>query len=365
MWWAKSSSHSTYNLANSGLAGYSLADLPVKIEDLEINGTTFYGYEPLQKAIAEKSGVSTDCVVATNGASMGNFLALAATLDPGDEVLIEHPTYELLVSPAQYLGAEVKRFHRRFENSFSIDVSEIQKAVTARTRLIVLTNLHNPTSALVDEETLAAIGEIARHAGARVLVGEIYLDAMFEEAPRSAFHLGPEFIVTNSLTKVYGLSGLRCGWILAEPELAQRIWRLNDLMANIPPHAAERLSCIAMAQLGTIRERARNILDTNHNVLSTFLSHRDDLEAVYFPRGTVCFPRLRSGRVEALCALLREKYDTTVVPGEFFGMKDHIRIGLGCEIDVFAEGLSRLGLALDDLRGKLEERGIDAKSTVV
>lgn len=347
LYWAKTSAHATYNLANSGVVGYPLAGLPARIEDLEINGPSYYGYEPLQKALAKKCEVDTACVVAANGASMANFLVLAATLEPGDEVLIEHPTYELLMNAAQYLGAEVKRFTRRFENNFDIDLDELSAAVTSGTRLIVLTNLHNPTSARVSEETLREIGAIAREADARVLVGEIYLDGLFDETPRSAFHLGPEFIVTNSLTKIYGLSGLRCGWILAEPELAQKIWRLNDLMTNIPAHAAERLSCIALAHLDRIRERSKRILSANHEAVSSFFAARADLEVANFPRGTVCFPRLRHGSVDPLCALLREKYDTTVVPGRFFGMPDHFRLGLGCEIDVFAEGIRRLGLALD------------------
>jgi aspartate/methionine/tyrosine aminotransferase len=349
MLWAKTRSQATFNLANSGLIGYPLAGLPVKLEELEINGQSYYGYEPLQKALAAKCDVSSDCVVAANGASMGNFLALAATLEPGDEVLIEHPTYELLVSAAQYLGAIVRRFPRRFEDKFQIDPREIEQAVTPRTRLIVLTNLHNPSSAWTDEATLRSIGAIARGANARVLVGEIYLDSLFERAPSSAFHLGPEFLTTNSLTKVYGLSGLRCGWILAEPALARKIWRLNDLMANHPPHVAEQLSCIALAHLESIRKRSQDLLDTNRLVFNRFLDERDDVEAPRFDCGTVSFPRLRSGMVEQLCGLLREKYDTTVVPGRFFAMPDHFRLGFGCEIEVFAEGTRRLASALNEL----------------
>jgi aspartate/methionine/tyrosine aminotransferase len=349
MLWAKTRSHAAYNLANSGLAGYPLAELPVKIEDLEINGPSYYGYEPLQNAIAEKCAVATDCVVATNGASMANFLVLSATLSPGDEVLLEHPTYELLLSAAQHIGAEVKRFRRRFEDDFRIDPAEVAQAVTPRTRLIVLTNLHNPSSAPVERQTLQAIGAIARSARARVLVGEIYLDAQFGDTPPSAFHLGPEFVVTNSLTKVYGLSGLRCGWILAEPELAQRIWRLNDLMANIPAHAAELLSCIALANLDRIRERSRRILTSNHELFSRWLAERTDLQASDFSWGTIAFPRLLRGSVSELCRVLQLKHETSVVPGEFFGMPEHFRIGLGCETEIFAEGLRRLGMALDEL----------------
>lgn len=356
MYWARTCAHARFNLANSGVSGHPLAELPVKIEDLEINGPSTYGYEPLQKAIAAKCGVSTENVVATNGASMGNFLALAATVEPGDEVLIEHPTYELLVSAAQYLGAEVKRFPRRYEEGFRLDPREVERRVTSRTRLIVLTNLHNPSSAPVNEDTLKQLGEIARSANARVMVGEIYLDAMFEQTPRSAFHLGSEFITTNSLTKIYGLSGLRCGWILAEPDLATRIWRLNDLIANIPAHAAERLSCIAMANLDRPANRARNLLDTNRDLLNRFLEQREDLEAVRFAYGTVSFPRYRHGSVDQLCDLLREKYETSVVPGRFFEMPEHFRLGLGCEIDIFAAGIERLGWALDSLQPATRKR---------
>jgi len=349
MYWARTSSQSRFNLANSGVAGYPLAGLPARIEDLEINGPSTYGYDPLQQALADKCGVGAENVVATNGASMGNFLALAATVQPGDEVLIEHPTYELLVSAARYLGAEVKRFPRRFGESFRIDPGDVERLVTARTRLIVLTNLHNPSSAPVDEVTLKRLGEIARGAKARVMVGEIYLDAMFAQTPRSAFHLGSEFITTSSLTKVYGLSGLRCGWILAEPDLATRIWRLNDLMANIPAHAAERLSCIALANLERLRERSKHLLDTNRRVLNQFLDEREDIEAPRFEYGTVSFPGWQHGSVDRLCELLREKYETTVVPGRFFEMPDHFRLGLGCDTEVFANGIERLGAAIDSL----------------
>jgi aspartate/methionine/tyrosine aminotransferase len=112
---------------------------------------------------------------------------------------------------------------------------------------------------LTSDDVLREIGDLARSVGARVLVDEVYLDAVYENTPRTSYHLGREFVVTNSLTKVYGLSGLRCGWIVAEPDLARRMWRLNDLFGSIPAHPAERLSVIALENLDRIRERARRI----------------------------------------------------------------------------------------------------------
>lgn len=347
--WAKLCSAARFSLATSGVAPYSIAELGVTIEDIELSGVSLYGYEPLQLALAAKAGVDPESVVAAIGTSMANHLAMAAILEPGDEALIEQPAYDPLLGIARYLGAHLKRFTRRFEEGFRIDLREIERAVTSRTRLIVLTNLHNPTSVLIDNETLEQVGELARSVNARVLIDEVYLEAMFDQAPRSAFHLGPHFVTTSSLTKAYGLSGLRCGWVLAEPELARRMWRLNDLFGNIPAHPAERLSVVALAKLDRIAGRARSLIEQNRVVLNRFLDSRDDLETVRPDFGTTVAPRLKRGNVEELCALLREKYETSVVPGRFFEMPEHFRIGIGCDGEVLAEGLNRLASALDEL----------------
>jgi hypothetical protein len=351
--WAKTRSHAKFNLATSGIVSFPLRELGVSLEDIELSGPSFYGYEPLQEALAAKAEVSADCVVAAVGTSLANHLAMAALVESGDEVLIEQPAYEPLLSVALYLGAHVRRFQRRFENSFCIVPEEVERNVTPRTKLIVLTNLHNPSSALADDAALKQVGEIARRAGARVLVDEVYLEAVPVEAPRllcrSAFHLGNEFIVTSSLTKAYGLSGLRCGWILAEPELAKRIWRLSDLFHVIPAHPAELFSLVALERISKVVVRARALLEANRPLLHQFLDARADLDCIRPQFGTVVFPRLKSGNADLLCTLLREKYETTVVPGRFFEMPDHFRIGIGGETEIFAAGLERLGAALDDI----------------
>ena len=234
MLWAKTQGRARFNLATSGVGSFPLHELPVTIDQLEINGDSTYGYAPLQQAIAKKCGVDPDCVVAAAGTSMANHLAMATLIDPGDEVLIEQPTYELLTSTLLYLGAAVKHFARTEESGYALDPAQVRRAITRKTKLIVLTNLHNPSSVLASETALREVGGLARSVGARVLVDEVYLDAVYTNTPKPAYHLGPEFIVTSSLTKVYGLSGLRCGWILADPDLARAMWRLNDLFASIP-----------------------------------------------------------------------------------------------------------------------------------
>ena len=350
--WAKTSSQTRFNLATSGVAHYPMSDLGATVEDIELSGPSWYGYEPLQQALAAKCDVPVDNVVAATGTSMANFMAMAAIIESGDQVLIECPSYDPLLAGASFLGAEVKRFERRFEDGFSIDLTAVERSVTSRTRLIVITNLHNPSSVLVDRETLLRLRQIAQRAGARVLIDEVYLETLFENSPGSAYHLGPEFVATSSLTKAYGLSGLRCGWILAEAELAKRIWRVNDLFGNIPAHPAERLSVVALKNLKEIALRARTMIEHNRLLLDQFLDSRDELEVIRPGIGTVVFPRIRGGRVDKLCEILREKYETSVVPGKFFEKPDHFRIGIGGDAASLEAGLARLGDALNDLRDK-------------
>jgi hypothetical protein len=348
--WAKTRPPARFDLTSSGVPYLPLRDLAVTIDDLEISGTGAYGYAPLQQAIAARYRVDVSCVASAMGASMANLLALAAVVRPGDELLIEHPTYEPLIATARWLGAEVRSFARRPDDGFRLDPAEVERRMTDRTRAVVITNLHNPSSSLADDDTLRQIGEIAARAGARVIVDEVYLDALWEAAPRTCFHLGETFIATNSLTKVYGLNGLRCGWILAAPEIIERAWRLTELFNNIGVHAAERLSLTAFRNLDAIALRSRTLLDANAAALNEFYAaHADFLHAPPHAHGTVSFPRLRSSDADELCELLTSRYEAAVVPGRFFGMPGHLRIGLGVDPAALREGLERLGSALDEL----------------
>src|SRR5687768_8306102 len=348
--WAKTQQQSRFNLATGGLGNLSLRDLHVSLEDLELTHGG-YGFRPLLSALASRYRVDARSIVTAAGTSFANHLALAALIDPGDEVLFEEPAYEPMLSTALYLGADVKRFQRDFEDGFRVNPEEIDALVTERTRLIVITNLHNPSGVLTDEFTLKQVGEIAQRVGARVLVNEVYLEAMFEEAPQTAFHLGEHFVVTSSLTKAFGLSGLRSGWIIAQSDLASEMWLLNDLFSATQVHTGERLSVVALQQIDEIAARAKALLDRNRALLNAFLDTRDDLECVRPQFGTVMFPRLRSGETSTrLCRLLREKHDTTVVPGRFFESPTHFRVGIAGDTDVLEGGLERLGRALDEIK---------------
>jgi aspartate/methionine/tyrosine aminotransferase len=345
MHWAKFKRPVRYALTSSEVPHFRMDTLPWNRADLELDGASHPRYAALREAIAGHAGVGVEQVAAADGTSMANFLAMAALISPGDEVLIEQPTYEPLVRAASFLGAEIRRFERKAADGFRLDPARVKTAMSERTRLIVVTNLHNPSGALADEDELRVVGAL----GVRVLVDEVYLDAAVPPRP-SAAHLGPEFVTTNSLTKVYGLSGLRCGWILAEPELAERMWRLNDLFGVNQAHQAERLACIAFEHLGEVVGDRPTMLAANRALFNEFVAGRSDLECMRAEHGITAFPRWTGGDVDRLDAALRERYDTAIVPGRWFDMPDHFRVGLGLPTEDFTEALARLGAALDELR---------------
>ena len=343
MHWAKFKKSVPYQLTSSEVPHFRMDTLDWTIADLDLDGASHPRYAPLRERIAARYDISVEQVVTADGTSMANFLAMAALVSPGDEVLVEHPTYDPMLGALSFLGADIKRFERKASDAFRLDPAIVQRAVSNRTKLIVLTNLHNPSGSLASEEELRLIG----HLGARVLIDEVYLDA---SPQRSAVYLGPEFVVTNSLTKVYGISGLRCGWIVAEPELAERMWRLNDLFGVNQAHQAERLGCIAFDHLDRVVGYTPELLDRNRTLFNDFLTTRDDIACAPAEYGITAFPQWSGGDTQRLDDHLRANYDSAVVPGRWFEMPEHFRVGFGIPTDIFTEALDRLGRGLDDLK---------------
>ena len=348
MEWAKLSSSARFNLATSGMVSLPLAALDMKLEQLEINGPDSYGHGPLLRAIAARYEVPKRSVVSAIGTSMANYLALAATTEPGDEILVEHPAYEPMLSAARYLGLSIAYFQRPAEQNFAIDLADLERRLTPCTRVIVITNLHNPSGAFCPESTLREVAALARKIGAYVLVDEVYREMLFESRPQSAFHIDPErFLITNSLTKAYGLSGLRCGWVLAPPDVAERMWHINDVHGSTFVHPGELLSVIAFEKLAQISARMQALLNANRKLLQEFLESRHDLDYFWPEYGTIVFPRLRRGNVEDFCNLLRKDFETSVVPGRFFDCPDRFRMGVGIQTEAVQEALQQIAKGLN------------------
>jgi hypothetical protein len=346
---AKFGADARFNLATSGIANADLTDLGLTWDDLALHGPNAGGYEPLVAKVAGRFAVDPASVVmAGGGCSFANHLALAALVQRGDEVLVETPTYELLTSILGHLQADVRSFERRLDDAWRLDPERVAAAITPKTRLVVLTNLHNPTSAFADDSTIDAIAAAAAKVGAMVFVDEVYRELMFHDGrAETSFRQDGNVIVTSSLTKAYGVTGLRCGWILAPAPLAQKMRRLNDLYGVHPPHIAERMAVVAFDRLHYLRARADALLAANRAAYRDILGGHLQLDQAVFDNGTTVFPRLLEGDGDAFFERLHSEFETSVVPGRFFGLQEHIRIGLGADAAMTRAGLERLAAALD------------------
>jgi aspartate/methionine/tyrosine aminotransferase len=345
MRWAKEHAAARYNLANSGILGCETADLEIEPGDVIVNGPNRDGYPPVLEAIAELYGTAPEQVVPAEGTSGANFLAFAGLLEPGDEVLVEQPTYEPLLAALQFLGARIRRFARRFEDGYHLNLDSLRSQMSDRVKLVVITNPHNPSGVALPAEEIAAAGEIAGLA--YVLVDEVYRDILFDDAPPSHVHLGPRFLATSSLTKSYGLSGLRCGWVLASVEIADRLRRVRDLLGAVGSMPSDGLALAALRRLPRLAERTRSILEPNQKLIRDFLTeHSDLLDCVLPPRTMMVFPRLRKEEDSQPLHDRLRRLETSIVPGRFFESPRHFRLGFAVRPEDVAAGLRHLSSAL-------------------
>lgn len=347
MEWAKTRPSPGFDLAGSNVLACSIDDLEGAHGALAFSGRNDSGYAPLMAAIASRYGVGTGQVTTAQGASGANFLVCAALLEPGDDVIVERPGYDPLLGAPRLLGARTVRFDRSFDAAFALDPARIERALTPRTRLIIITSPHNPSGVVAEPAALDEIGRIAAARGAHVLVDEVYLDVTSAEAKPAAAR-GDVFISTSSLTKSYGLAGLRCGWILSSAAVAERLRRARDVVDGTGPIVTERLAALAFEQLDRLIARAQELLAPNMALVRTFFDGRRDLAWIPPSGGTVAFPRLRDADDSSVFAarLLAER-ETSIVPGRFFEAPAHFRVGFSVPTDRLAGGLAAIGAALD------------------
>src|SRR4051812_6701710 len=346
MEWAKTRPAPEIDLAGSNILACSLEDLPGAANALSLAGANDNGYRPLTDAIGARYHVDPDRVTTAGGTSGANFLVFAALLEPGDEVLVERPGYDPLLGAARMLGARTVRFDRSFADGFALDPDRVRAAMTPRTKVIVITMPHNPTGVPAAAAALDAIGLIAARAGAHVVVDEVYKDVTDDASPATATR-GDVFITTSSLTKSYGLSSLRAGWVIASPDVSYRVRRARDVVDGTGSIVAERLSVVAFQHLGALHARARAILARNKAIADAFLAAHPQLE--FAPSaGTIVFPRVR-GVADAAPFIERVMRDHHVAlgPGAFFEAPAHFRLGYGGDTDRIRSGLERVAVVLD------------------
>lgn len=347
--WAKFKSQAKINLSRSGVPDLSLKELPLTLElkDLEISGRNPYGYVPLLEAIAERYQVDPENVVLAQGASQAIFMVGAGLIQPGDLVVVEKPAYEPLLAVPRFFKAQIGRLERPFENRFEIDLDDCRRLLEQGAKLIILTNLHNPTGVWLSRSKIEALAQEAERFGAYLFVDEIYLEFMEGEAARSCFGLSDRLIVASSLTKVYGLGGLRCGWILAPKEVARSLRRLTDYLIVEGAFISEKLASLVFPYLDNLREKNRGWIEENHKLLRHFMAQQSQLSWIEPDGGVVCFPRLQNGRSgDEFSQYLRQEAEISVVPGSFFEAKEHFRLGYAVSPEILASALETINSLL-------------------
>jgi aspartate/methionine/tyrosine aminotransferase len=300
-------------------------------------------------------GAGPEHVLVTTGTAEANFLIAWALLDPEDEAVVMLPNYMQLPLLARTWGGAVREWWLRpGRGEWTLDVDELKRLVTSRTKAIFVCHPNNPTGAVLPVDVLNAICAAADRVGAYVIADEVYRGAERDG------HLTPSFwgrypraIVTGGLSKAYGLPGLRVGWIVAPTDLVNTFWGYHDFTTIAPGFLSDRLALMALMPRTRQRllARTRQILTENLRVLTTWA---DDLaEELSWNRpqaGAIAFFHYRAEvNSTQLVERLRREQSVLVVPGDHFKMDGYLRLGFGMEPRILSEGLSRTAAVLRSL----------------
>lgn len=296
-----------------------------------------------------------DGILCTTGATGAIALLYRTYLQPGDCVLVENPGFDLFAELATTLGIEVDRFERT-PGTWTLDPARVAAALRPRTRLVVLANLHNPSGVLAGDDTLREIAAVAGRHDAKLIVDEVYGDYAGPARPRPAARLAANVVSVGSLTKIYGLSTLRCGWLAGRPEVVTPVRELHDriefgvsklghaiaalVLENRAPWDAYSLGCLAAA---------RPVLEARQREWQS----QGLLDGALPAHGCIWFPRLRGVEdTQSFASWLAEHYGVLVAPGEFFGAPGHVRIGFGHAPEALREGLDGFAQGLREYRAR-------------
>jgi aspartate/methionine/tyrosine aminotransferase len=325
-----------------GLAGASaLPLLEVRLGYSQSNGTAL-----LRGRIAALyQGVSPDQILVTTGSAEANFLVCWRLIEPGDRVAVMLPNYLQTWGLAQNFGAAVRGFTLHAEAQWEPFAEEVRSAIVPGTKLVVVTNPHNPTGHVLSPEMRKLIVDRAAEVGAWLLADEVYQGAERDGVTTPSFWGGTErVIVVNGLSKAYGLPGLRIGWVVAPPGFAAEAWARRDYTTIGPAGASDHLAAVVLEPRvrEKLLERTRRILKSNYPVLEEWLKRFGDTFTWHAPQaGAICLVKYRqSVSALELVEKVRAEHSVLLVPGEHFGLPNHIRFGFGEELHHFQEALA-------------------------
>jgi aspartate/methionine/tyrosine aminotransferase len=297
--------------------------------------------------VAQRYGVPEDDVHPALGASGGIFLAYAALLEPGDDVLVEHPTYEPIPAVAAGLGARVRTFERPVTSSFALDVDAVLAAVRPETRMVALTNPHNPGGVYLDDAIVAPLARELEARGVVLVIDEVYRE--FTAPSTTAYRLAPNICISASLTKCFGLGWARAGWAVLPPRLADQARAVLRHTVGVPPPWQAGLGAFALTHVEHLSARTARLQDGKLAHVAAFAErHRDRLSWVS-PPAHMPFSFFSSRLERDLLPKIEAgiaKEGVIVAPGTFFGCPAGMRLAITAPVDRVIEGLARLVRAL-------------------
>jgi aspartate/methionine/tyrosine aminotransferase len=362
--WASTHEHRVgYNLSESGVHPLTpgellaLADRPVdSLVDTHLGYGQSNGSDLLRDLIAGLYPGATEAnVLVTIGGIEANFTAIWHFLSPGGKAAVMLPNYMQSPGLLRSFGSEAAPFHLREADGWQPDLDELETRLKAGAELILVTNPCNPTGSVLTDESRNGILELAARHEAWILADEVYSGAELAGGDPTPTFWGsyPRVVATNSLSKAYGLPGLRLGWIMAPAERIEDLWGRKDYTSISPPSLSDSLACVALDPhtRPQVLERTRAICRKNLSTLTEWMDGRER-QFTYRPpdAGAICFPHYTAeiGSLE-LAERLRTEADVLVIPGAHFGVEHALRIGYGPPAEELEEGLTRMGQIFDTL----------------
>lgn len=366
-WMTAHELHVEYDIAESGIFPLTVSDLlamepPDRREQaLDHLLNLRLGYSEATGTLELRSWLAKtyqDCtpynILVTTGAIEANFLLFNVLLQPGDHVIAPYPAYQQLYSVPRALGCEVSLWQARPENGFQFDLDEVEGLVKPETRMIVINSPHNPTGAMLSQSEMQRVVDIAQSVGATVLSDEAYrwLTIPGGDTPAPpVYDLAPNGISVGTLSKPFGLPGLRLGWMAAPPEVVTECWWFRDYVSLSPGKLNDALAILAIKHRDQIIRRNRAIIAANLAKANEWVADHGDIVSWKPPRGgllALLHYRLDIPSLD-LANLLAEEYSVMLAPGSAFGLEQYLRIGIGQDPAIFAAGLDRVSACFANL----------------
>lgn len=335
-----------YNLSTSDMPPTRLSEV-TRLGDLLLSENTPGGGDALRSLLARRFGGRKEEYIVTCGASEANFAVVAGLIRAGDAVLVESPVYQPLRSIPQGLGAKATALPRWPEDGYAVTADHVSRAKPANLRLLVLTNLHNPSGAAIPGRDLRALSDLAAEEGFYILVDEIFRELAFKDPPPTMGGMSDRVVTTSGVSKFYGAGGLRIGWIRASRDAREKIRRVLDYMSIAPSGISERIALALLRKKPQVAARNRRLMREGRKIAIEWAESTPGVEWVDTP-GNLRFP-LVPANTAALSSRLLSKYRTFIAPGEAFDRPGHFRLNVGLGPNQVAEGLRRVGRALHDV----------------